>query len=377
MLYFDNAATGGRKPDQVLSAVFSSLRVCANPGRGGHKLSVSCAKLVQECRSTLNDFFGGYGYDRVVFTKNCTEALNLAILGILRKGDHVVTTCMEHNSVLRPLQFLQKSGVIEYDVCPLDDSGNIHPDTFCALVKPNTRMAIVTTASNVTGAIPPIEKIRARLPKHVLLLCDGAQGAGHIPMNMQKSGVDLLSVAGHKGMLGIQGSGALLFSDRVAPRPILHGGTGSVSISLEMPDFYPDGLEAGTLSYPAILSLLEGARYLTVHQRKISKTLLSLTEYFLQGLHKCPTYHAYSAPNPCGIVAFSHEELQSETVAHFLSEKYDIAVRGGLHCAPLMHAALRTQDGGLTRVSFSHYNTLSEVDTLLTALQKIDAEPLF
>ncbi|MBQ8343193.1 MAG: aminotransferase class V-fold PLP-dependent enzyme [Clostridia bacterium] len=372
MLYFDNAATGGRKPDQVLSAVFSALRVCANPGRGGHKLSVACARLVQDCRNTLNEFFGGYGYDRVVFTKNCTEALNIAILGVLQKGDHVVTTCMEHNSVLRPLEYLRKTGVIEYDICPLDKNGNIDPEIFCSLIKPHTRMAIVTTASNVTGATPPIEQIRARLPKPVLLLCDGAQGGGHIAINMQKSGIDLLSVAGHKGMLGIQGSGALLFSDRVCPRPLLHGGTGSLSISLDMPDFYPDGLEAGTLSYPAVISLLEGARYLTLHQRKISKTLLSLTEYFLQGLQKQSNYRAYSTPNPCGIVAFAHAELQSETLAHFLSERHDIAVRGGLHCAPLMHSALKTQDGGLARISFSHYNSESEVDTLLSALREID-----
>lgn len=372
MLYFDNAATGGRKPDQVLHAVFSATRVCANPGRGGHKLSVACAKTVQDCRYALNEFFGGYGYERVAFTKNCTEALNVASLGVLERGDHVVATCMEHNSVLRPLEYLRKTGVITYDICPLNGNGNIDPEQFCSLVKPHTRMAIVTTASNVTGAIPPIDKIRTRLPKDVLLLCDGAQGAGHIAMNMQRTGIDLLSVAGHKGMLGIQGSGALLFSERVSPRPLMHGGTGSISVSLEMPDFYPDCLEAGTLSYPAIVSLLEGTRYLSVHQRKISKTVHTYTEYFLQGLQKQSAYRAYSTPNPCGIVAFSHESLQSETVAHFLSERHTIAVRGGLHCAPLMHEHLKTQDGGLVRVSFSHYNSEREIDELLSALQAID-----
>lgn len=377
MLYFDNAATGGRKPDQVLSTVFSATRVCANPGRGGHKLSVACARLVNDCRNVLNEFFGGYGYERVAFTKNCSEALNIALFGILQKGDHVVTTCMEHNSVLRPLEYLKKTGVIEYDICPLAPDGNIDEKTFCSLVKPHTRMAIVTTASNVTGATPPLEKIRAALPKEVLLLCDGAQGGGHIPINMQKTGIDLLSVAGHKGMLGMQGSGALLFSERVSPRPVLHGGTGSMSLSLDMPDFYPDGLEAGTLSYPAIVSLLEGARYLSVRQRKIAKLLSALTEYFLHGLQKQSAYRAYSVPNPCGIVAFSHRELQSETIAHFLSEQYDIAVRGGLHCAPLMHEALQTQDGGLVRVSFSHFNSESEIDDLLSALEKINANAPF
>ena len=374
MFYFDNAATGSRKPDQILSAVFSAMHTCANPGRGGHRLSVSCAKQVQNCRNTLNDFFNGYGYERVVFTKNCSEALNIALLGVLNRGDHVVTTCMEHNSVLRPLEYLRKTKGIEYDICPLDERGNIDPERFCRFIKPHARVASVTTASNVTGASPPVEGSRACLPKDGLLLCDGAQGAGHIQINMQKTGIDLLSIAGHKGMLGIQGGGALLFSQRVSPHPIMHGGTGSISLSLDMPDFYPDQLEAGTLSYPAVISLLEGARYLSVYQKRIAKTLLSLSEYFLNGLQKQSSYRAYSIPNPCGIVAFAHRELQSETVAHFLSQKYDIAVRGGLHCAPLMHDALKTQDGGLVRVSFSHYNSESEIDHLLNALAQINDE---
>ena len=376
MIYFDNAATGGRKPDQVLTAVSSSIRVCANPGRSGHKLSLSCAKLVQDCRNTLNDFFGGYGYDRVIFTKNCTEALNIAILGSLRQGDHVVTTCLEHNSVLRPLERLKKQGVVTYDVCPLTGNpvgGNSRLDLHAlkALLRPNTKMVIVTTASNVTGYIPPFDKIRAILPPHVLLLCDGAQGGGHFPIHMQESGIDFLALAGHKGMLGIQGSGALLFSERVDPAPLLYGGTGSVSLSLDMPDFHPDGLEAGTLSYPAVISLLEGTRYLAIHLKRLQPRVQSLCGYFLRRLEPLPSYISYSAPNPCGIVAFKHKELQSERIADLLSSKYDIAVRGGLHCAPLAHEALTTLDGGLVRVSFSHFNSEREIDLLITALREI------
>lgn len=376
MIYFDNAATGGRKPDQVLTAVASAIRVCANPGRSGHKLSLACATLVQNCRYALNEFFGGYGFDRVVFTKNCTEALNVAILGVLRKGDHVVATCMEHNSVLRPLEYLKKSGVIEYDVCPLRGeprNGSAEPDldALRSLLRPNTRMAIVTTASNVNGCIPPLKKIRKLLPEDVLLLCDGAQGGGHLDIQIAETGVDLFTVAGHKGMLGIQGSGALLFSERVDPRPVLYGGTGSMSISLDMPDFYPDGLEAGTLSFPAVVSLLEGARHLTVHAAAHREKLLTLTERFLSGLRALKGYEAYSAPNACGIVAFRHERFESEHLADILSAKYGIAVRGGLHCAPLMHEALGTLDGGLVRASFSHFNSEREIDRLLSALEEI------
>jgi len=377
MLYFDNAATGGRKPDQILTAVSSSIRVCANPGRSGHKLSLACAKLVQDCRNALSAFFGGYGYERVAFTKNCTEALNIAILGSLQKGDHVVATCLEHNSVLRPLEHLKKQGIITYDVCPLSGepiggNGYLDLQVLKSLLRPNTKMVIVTTASNVTGYAPPLEKLRSVIPPNVLLLCDGAQGGGHFPMNMQKNGIDFLAIAGHKGMLGIQGSGALLFSERVNPRPSLYGGTGSISISLDMPDFYPDGLEAGTLSYPAVVSLLEGTRYLSLHLKRLQPRVQALTGYFLRGLEKLPAYTPYSTPNPCGIVAFKHKALQSEQIADLLSSKYDIAVRGGLHCAPLAHEAFTTLDGGLVRVSFSHFNSEREIDLLLSALREID-----
>lgn len=371
MIYLDNAATGGRKPDLVITAVTSALHACANPGRSGHKLSLSCATLVHTCRHALNDYFRGYGYERVIFTKNCTEALNVALFGVLQEGDHVVTTCMEHNSVLRPLAALQKQGKITYDVCPLNEDGNISAESIMALLRENTRMVVVTTASNVTGATPPIREIRAALPDDVLFLCDGAQGCGHLDIDMRTLGIDMLAVAGHKGMMGIQGSGALLFSERVNPTPLLFGGTGSISVSLDMPDFYPDELEAGTLSYPAVLSLLEGVRYLTVHKRRIFTRLDLLTKRLWSGLQALPAYQVYSSPNPCGIVSFAHKDLPSEQLAAMLSDEYNIAVRGGLHCAPLMHEALGTLDGGLVRASLSHFNNDSEIDELLSALREI------
>ncbi len=377
MIYFDNAATGGRKPDPVLTAVSSAVKVCANPGRSGHKLSLSCAKLVEDCRKALLAYFDGYDVERVVFTKNCTEALNIALFGILEQGDHVVATCMEHNSVLRPLEKLKQAGVIRLDICPLDHTSNLDLEAFQKRITPRTKMAIVTTASNVTGAIPPLEKIRAILPKNTLLLCDGAQGGGHFPIKMRETGIDILTVAGHKGMMGIQGSGALLFSERVTPTPLLFGGTGSMSISLDMPDFYPDSLEAGTLSFPAVLSLLEGVRYLTFHAPQIALRLPALTAYCINGIKKLPDYELFSTPNPCGIVAFRHKTIPSEYIAEVLSVDYDIAVRGGLHCAPLMHEALGTVDGGLVRASFSHYNSEREIDVLLAALEKIPQAPLF
>ena len=269
--------------------------------------------------------------------------------------------------------------MITYDICPLEHDGFIGERNLCleslqALLRPNTKLVIITTASNVNGTMPPLEKIRAVLPKHVLLLCDGAQGGGHIPISMQKLGIDMLSLAGHKGMLGIQGSGALLFSERVNPTPLLHGGTGSISVSLDMPDFYPDALEAGTLAYPAIVSLLEGTRYLSSHAKQVQSRLSVLSAYFLKGLQDLPDYLLYSVPNPCGIVAFCHHQYDSEHIAGVLSAKYDIAVRGGLHCAPLMHEALGTLQNGLVRVSFSHFNAEREIDKLLSALKELAIE---
>ena len=210
MIYFDNAATGGRKPDAVLTAVTSAVKVCANPGRSGHKLALACATQVENCRAALDSFFDGYGFDRVIFTKNCTEALNVALFGVLQQGDHVIASCMEHNSVLRPLEHLQKQGIITYDVCPLhgeNTQAELRPSDILAYLKPNTRLVAITTASNVTGYAPDLVAIRKILPKNVLLLCDGAQGAGHLNIKMKGAGIDLLTIAGHNGMLGIQGSG--------------------------------------------------------------------------------------------------------------------------------------------------------------------------
>lgn len=374
MIYFDNSATSGKKPESVLTAVQSAVKVCANPGRSGHKLALSCAKLVQDTRHALNELFDGYGYERVVFTKNCTEALNIALFGVLKQGDHVVVSCMEHNSILRALERLKQRKIITYDICPLtsaDENGTISPVSILSRVRENTRLVAITSASNVNGAMPDISAIRLALPKSVLLLCDGAQSAGHFPISLQKQGVDLFAIAGHKGVLGIQGSGALLFSDRVNPEPLFYGGTGSISLSLDMPDFYPDRLEAGTLAFPAILSLLEGARFVKENLSHISARCTSLTDYFLQQLNKLPLYRVYSKANPCGIVAFAHKSMQSEEVCEILSSTYDIAVRGGLHCAPLMHEHLGTIENGLVRVSFSHYNTTQEIDELLVALKAL------
>ena len=369
MIYLDNAATGGFKPASVLNAVSASLKLCVNPGRSGHRLAIATAQRVYACRSLLSELFQGYGPERVVFTKNCTEGLNLSILGVLEKGDHVVASTLEHNSVLRPLEYLKQRGEITYSIAPLTN-GTITPEAVASLVTQKTRLVIVTSASNVTGVCPDLKAIRARLPKHVLFLVDGAQGAGHIPLQMQETGIDLLALAGHKGLHAIQGASALLFSDRVNPRPLLFGGTGSLSMNLDMPNFYPDRLESGTISYPAVSSLFEGALIVKSSLKSHAQKLEKITQVVCAEIQKMPAFTLYSAPNACGIVSFAHMSMPSDELATTLSERFDIAVRGGLHCAPLAHKALGTKDG-LVRASFSPYQPTRDAALFLKALHRL------
>lgn len=368
MLYFDNAATGGTKPEQVVIATCAALKTCANPGRSGHRLSLACLERVYGCRKLLCGFFNAYSYERIIFTKNCTEALNIAIFGTLKAGDEVVTTVAEHNSVLRPLERLKDNGVtVKY--APLDGDYKVDIAALSSLATAKTRAVIVTLASNVTGAVTDIKAVRRAIPESCLLICDGAQACGHVAVDMKSCGIDALAVAGHKGMQGIQGSGALLFSERINPAPVLYGGTGSESHSLNMPDFYPDALESGTLCYPAIVSLGEGALYLGQNMQKSAEKVLKMTSFLCENLSKIGGLKLFSKPNPCGIVAFGLENMQSENVASVLSERFNICVRGGLHCAPLMHKALGSE--GLVRASLSEFNTLNECEIFIKAVLDI------
>jgi selenocysteine lyase/cysteine desulfurase len=368
MIYFDHAATGGWKPEGVKEAVKASLCCCANPGRSGHALSLGCLERVYSCRKLLSEFFGGYGYERTIFTKNCTEALNIALFGLFSSGDKIVSTVAEHNSVLRPLQRLEEQGVIVH-LAPLTSSGDIDLADLIAHVHTDTKAVVITLASNVTGTAPDIERIRHSIPPQTLLICDGAQACGHVAVNMKKSGIDVLCVAGHKGLFAMQGSGALLLSERVNPRPLMFGGTGSESNNLHMPEFLPDRLEAGTLNYPAIVSLAEGTLYAKAHFHENRDKILHLMRVLHEGLQKIEGVKLFSRVNPFGIAAFAIDGISSETVAYRLSEEYAICVRGGLHCAPLMHEALHSE--GLVRLSLAASNSLKEAEIFLGAVKTL------
>lgn len=378
MIYFDNAATGGRKPSGVLRAVQASLAgICGNPGRSGHALSIALAGQVYECRENLRRFFCADSAERVILTKNCTEALNIAISGLINaqtydKKPHIVSTVAEHNSVLRPLFFLERQGKIELTLAPLTD-GKVLPESIAGAVQENTLACVFTLASNVTGAAIDAAAVRALLPARVYTICDGAQACGHIPVDMRAAGIDALAVAGHKGMHGIQGSGALLFSERLELAPYMYGGTGSESFNPAMPDFYPDKLEAGTLSCLAAASLTEGVLYLETHMEDAAKKVYAMTEQLVEGLQKIKNVRVFSRPNPYGIAAFSCSKLQSEFFAQELSDDYRIAVRGGLHCAPKMHDALGSGRDGLVRASLSEFNSPAEVQEFLKAAREIAA----
>ena len=371
MIYLDNAATGGFKPHSVTDTVDAVVRyLSANPGRSGHRLSLTGAEILSDTRTLLADTFGCES-DRVVFTKNCTEALNYAIFGTLVEGGHVITTAYEHNSVLRPLHALKSQGLISLDVVYPSEKERL-TDLIEQKINEKTYMIITTACSNVTGEILPISEIGEICKKRNLLyVVDGAQAGGHIKLNLKHQNISALCLAGHKGLYGIMGSGALLFSNEVEITPILLGGTGTESFNLIYPETYPEKLEVGTVNLPAIASLKEGVNYVNKNFDNFSYYLLSVTTKLIDMLNDINQIKCYSAPNPSGIVSFSVKGYESSEIADILNKNYDIAVRSGYHCAPLMHKLLKTEKDGLVRVSIAPFNSEQEITYLVSCLKKI------
>ncbi len=371
MIYFDNAATGGFKPGAVIDAATTAIRYLnANPGRSGHRLSVTGAKAVYECRQALAELFNCPA-DKAIFTKNCTEALNLALLGSARRGGHVITTCLEHNSVLRPLFYLKSHGVITLDIVkpsPEDDFISPIKDK----INKDTYLVACTAISNVTGQELPLNEIGELCrEKGLIFIVDGAQGGGHIPLDMEKLNINMLALAGHKGLSGIMGSGALLLDQKTTLSPLMFGGTGTESFNLSQPETYPERLEAGTLNLPAIMALCEGVNFIKKNLINFGRHLLSSTTRLIDGLKQIEGVKIYSIPNRSGIVAFSIENKSSMDVADLLNEQYDVAVRGGAHCAPLTHKFLDTAESGLVRASLAVQNSFREIDFFLRAVRQI------
>ncbi len=371
MIYFDNAASSFFKPSNSLDkAIFSMKQLSVNAGRSGHGLSIEAERLIYLTRANLSKNFNNRHIERVIFTNNCSEALNFAILGLVSKGDEIVTSVTEHNSVLRPLYHMQKLGY-KLKFATFSKYNRITKDDLIPLVTKNTAFVVLNGASNVTGHKNDYEEIGLELYKlHIPFIVDGAQICGHMPINMNKYKISCLTLAGHKGLMAIQGVGALLFSEDVEIEPILFGGSGNEAFE-PVPSVYPEKLEVGTHNLPAILSLNEGLNVASNFYSASSQTLYTYTNILIDGLEKIKGVTVYSKPNPFGIVSFEIENYPSINLAEDYYDKYQICVRGGFHCAPLIHKALGTSKLGLLRVSLSTYNTLKEIEQFLRATNEL------
>lgn len=371
MIYLDNSATTRKKPQKIISEVVRGLtQLSANPGRSGHVASLKSAIEVGNVREKICNFFGMEKPENVIFTQNCTDALNLAILGTAKKGGHVITTAFEHNSTLRPLTYLQSKGIIELTVVEPKNNNCITKEDIAPYIKENTYMIATVHISNVDGAETNIDEI-GKLCKenNIIYLVDAAQSAGHKLINMQKQNINLLAVAGHKGLLGPQGIGFLCINGNFEILPIRFGGTGTESINLKQPKQLPECFESGTIALPNILGVGAGIDFVLKHQKEINLKIEKLTKYLINELKKRKIIKIYTDENNLnGVVGFNISNIDSTIVSEFLNDKYEICVRSGLHCAPLKHKYLQTTEQGIVRASISYFTNEEEIKQLLFAI---------
>ena len=378
MIYLDNAATTIHKPPEVAEVVKQAILTAGNAARGAHSVSLSASRTVFETRQKLAQLFSCPRPDHVVFTMNSTEALNIAIYGLLSSGDHVISTDLEHNSVLRPLYDLQTRGVF-VDFVSADRRGNVRYEDFEALFRENTKLVVCTHASNLTGNVLDIAYISKIAHAHgARLIVDASQTAGSIPIDMQKMGIDVLCFTGHKGLMGPQGTGGLCIQPGVEIRPLLRGGTGVHSYDKNQPQAYPTRLEAGTLNGHSIAGLDAALDFLLAQGvETIGTRERSLMRRFYDGVRDIPgvtVYGDFSQEARAAIVALNIHDYDSSEVSDVLFTDYGIATRPGAHCAPRMHEALGTEKQGAVRFSFSYFNTEEEDDAAIHAVRELAAE---
>lgn len=377
LIYFDNAATSYPKPSQIDEAMKDfHERAGANPGRSGHRLSVEAGRILYETRELLSILFGIDDPLNVVFTLNATMALNTALMGLLVEGDHVITSSMEHNSVARPLRFLETQGV-ELTIVPCDsETGELNAKDVAQAIKPNTKLVALIHASNVCGTILPLAEVgKITRPKGISLLVDAAQTAGAYPIDVEELGIDFLAFTGHKSLFGPQGTGGLYVRPGLKLKPLLRGGTGSRSEEDVQPEFMPDRLESGTPNTVGVAGLRAGAKFILEEGlNKIVKHKKELTLRFLEGLKEIKGVTVYGKKNAedrAAIVSLNIAGKMCSEVGQVLDEKYGILVRCGLHCAPWAHQTLGTHPQGTVRFSFGYFNTPADVDLALSALAEI------
>ena len=378
MIYFDNAATTMHKPDTVVQAVANALCSLGNSGRGVHDAALGASRVIFSARTKLAEFFHADSPKQVVFTANSTESLNIAIKGTLNPGDHVITTALEHNSVLRPLYEMEEKG-IELTILPADPLGRISYLDLESSIRENTKAIVCTHGSNLTGNLVDIQRIGAIAKKRGLLFCvDASQTAGVFPIDVQEMNIDILCFTGHKGLLGPQGTGGMVIREGVTVRPLLSGGSGVQTYSRRHPAQMPTALEAGTLNAHGLAGLQAAVDYLQetgIHRIRQAEQAL-MWEFYRQ-VREIPgitIYGDFSQEARCPIVTLNVRDYDSAEVSDALFTHYGIATRPGAHCAPLMHQALGTVEQGAVRFSFSHYNTLEEVKIAVSALQELAME---
>lgn len=377
-IYFDNAATSSPKPQCVIDAVHRALtKFNANPGRSGHRAALEAGRTVQQARERLQQLLGAEEASGVIFTFNCTDSLNLAIKGSLNRGDHVITTLLEHNSVLRPLNELAERGRISLTMLPPRPDGFIDPDDVRAAIRPDTRLIVMTHASNVTGAIQPAAAVGQLAREHgIRYLIDGAQALGCLPVNVRALHCDLYAFPGHKSLLGPQGTGGLYIRPGTGLHTLREGGTGSSSDSMRQPPERPERFESGTVNLPGIAGLGAGCEYVSERLSQIMSHERELTGALYEGLSRIKGVEIYSPRAEsarAGIVSFNLDSLSSSQTADALAQA-DIAVRGGLHCAPGAHRFLGTLRRGAVRASVGHANTFDEVEDFLRTVRKVSVE---
>ena len=375
MIYLDNAATSYPKPRGMVAAMEECiLKYCGNPGRSGHSMSMKTGEEVYHARRKIASLFGIKQPERLVFTQNTTEALNMGLKGVLQSGDNVITTTMEHNSVLRPLKALEKRGVSQ-SVIRADREGYIKASEIEKAIRKDTKLIAITAASNVTGTRMPIEEIGELARRRgILFLVDGAQGAGSMAIDVEKMHIDMLAFPGHKGLLGPQGTGALYVSPEIRLKHIMEGGTGTDSKSRFQPCEFPEGYEAGTINAPAIIGLGYSAEFVEkIGPEVIGKYEEELIGWLDERLDEMDFVKRYG-PDACrktGISLINIRGVGAEEVTSILSSKYGIAVRGGYHCAGLAHKTIGTWEEGAVRISVGPFNTRRDMEKLADAIREI------
>ncbi len=376
MIYLDNAATSYPKPGDCLRrALERYLELGASPGRGGYDRAVQAEEAVSAVRLKLARFFGAGDDAHVCFAANATDALNTLIQGLARPGDHVISSRLEHNSVLRPLHHLQQQGIISFDLLPFDSKGYIDPAQVAACIRPSTRLVVITHASNVLGTIQRIAKIGAICRQHgIPLILDVAQTAGCIPIDMQLWDVQGLAFTGHKSLLGPTGIGGLVLAPDLNPQPTRFGGTGIDSANPLQPLFYPSRLEAGTINLLGILGLAETVDFVESYHKAHYACEMQLFAQLVDRLKRLPRVQLYAADNPADhlpVLACTVDGIAATDVGAILDGDFDIAVRTGLHCAPLVHETLGTLGDGTIRFSLGPFTTEADIDAAVRAMTTI------